>query len=606
MNTPVDDTCAAALTRAMTLARGGSLSKARAVLLEIFKTAPEQPDALQLMGLVERSAGDNLAAERWLRRSLELAPNQPHVLNNLGNILMDLGRHADALDAYRQALDLKPDDKDALVNYGRAALETGSPATATGTLERAVSVHPGHRPAWTALAEARKALGQFRDGIAAARRALALQPGHAPSLAILGLCQRFVGDTDAAIRTLERAVAGDSANPSLHCALAYACCEAGRVEPAIAAFRQAIRLQPDCREAHDGLNDLLWQYGRRDRYMTSYPAALRKCPRTPALWADWAWRLSLAGRNDEALSLLHHAQAHGVDSPALDHRRGQIQCALGNHQAGIQAYRQALEKDPADMAARVDILRALLASQDFAGASAESDIVLARAPYHQEAIAYQGLAWRFLGDPRAARLNDYDRFVAEMDLEPQDTGSRRDFNDALARRIRDLHTATHCPAEQTLRGGTQTMGNLLDREIAELVSLRRMLASAIHRYISALPADDKHVFLRRKCDDFRFSGSWSVRLQPGGYHLNHVHSHGWISACYYLEVPDSISDPGSRQGWLQLGQSNLALGDADRPARHVQPAPGRLVLFPSYMYHGTVPFHGDAPRTTIAFDIVPA
>jgi Putative 2OG-Fe(II) oxygenase len=38
----------------------------------------------------------------------------------------------------------------------------------------------------------------------------------------------------------------------------------------------------------------------------------------------------------------------------------------------------------------------------------------------------------------------------------------------------------------------------------------------------------------------------------------------------------------------------------------VQPAPGRLVLFPSYMWHGTIPFHDAQPRTTIAFDVVPA
>ena len=35
------------------------------------------------------------------------------------------------------------------------------------------------------------------------------------------------------------------------------------------------------------------------------------------------------------------------------------------------------------------------------------------------------------------------------------------------------------------------------------------------------------------------------------------------------------------------------------------PEPGLLVLFPSYMWHGTVPFHDTAARTTIAFDVIP-
>jgi hypothetical protein len=37
----------------------------------------------------------------------------------------------------------------------------------------------------------------------------------------------------------------------------------------------------------------------------------------------------------------------------------------------------------------------------------------------------------------------------------------------------------------------------------------------------------------------------------------------------------------------------------------IKPIPGTLVLFPSYMWHGTVPFHAPASRTTIAFDAVP-
>jgi hypothetical protein len=41
------------------------------------------------------------------------------------------------------------------------------------------------------------------------------------------------------------------------------------------------------------------------------------------------------------------------------------------------------------------------------------------------------------------------------------------------------------------------------------------------------------------------------------------------------------------------------------PLRYVQPQSGRLVLFPSYLWHGTTPIHGDEPRMTIAFDAVP-
>ena len=40
------------------------------------------------------------------------------------------------------------------------------------------------------------------------------------------------------------------------------------------------------------------------------------------------------------------------------------------------------------------------------------------------------------------------------------------------------------------------------------------------------------------------------------------------------------------------------------PRRVVEPEPGRLVLFPSYMWHGTIPF-GSGDRLTAAFDYQP-
>jgi len=44
---------------------------------------------------------------------------------------------------------------------------------------------------------------------------------------------------------------------------------------------------------------------------------------------------------------------------------------------------------------------------------------------------------------------------------------------------------------------------------------------------------------------------------------------------------------------------------ADAVRRSVRPRVGTLVLFPSYLWHGTIPFHSQHARTTIAFDAIP-
>ena len=99
-------------------------------------------------------------------------------------------------------------------------------------------------------------------------------------------------------------------------------------------------------------------------------------------------------------------------------------------------------------------------------------------------------------------------------------------------------------------------------------------------------------------------GCWSVRLKRGGFHVNHIHPHGWLSSAYYVAVPAETHDVAARSGWIKFGEPRFDQPGGD--ARHfVQPRPGRLVLFPSYMWHGTVAIQGDEPRLTIAFDAVP-
>ena len=78
---------------------------------------------------------------------------------------------------------------------------------------------------------------------------------------------------------------------------------------------------------------------------------------------------------------------------------------------------------------------------------------------------------------------------------------------------------------------------------------------------------------------------------------------GWISSCYYVGLPAAVADESAKQGWIKFGEPDFESGLPIR--RAIKPEPGRLVLFPSYMWHGTIPFAGREKRTTIAFDVVP-
>jgi len=96
-----------------------------------------------------------------------------------------------------------------------------------------------------------------------------------------------------------------------------------------------------------------------------------------------------------------------------------------------------------------------------------------------------------------------------------------------------------------------------------------------------------------------------VRLNSAGYHTNHMHTAGWMSSALYIALPDEVRAGGDQAGHIQFGVPLLDKDLALPPRRVIRPEVGTLVLFPSYMWHGTIPFHSQQPRLTVAFDLLP-
>jgi hypothetical protein len=209
-----------------------------------------------------------------------------------------------------------------------------------------------------------------------------------------------------------------------------------------------------------------------------------------------------------------------------------------------------------------------------------------------------------MGDERDEVLNGYEDFIRVFDLEPPAGYSdMKSFNAELLDCLKPMHPPVREYLRQSLRGGTQTRDDLFGAGHPLVEKLQIRIKEAVGRYIADLETDNDHPFLSRRQNGFRFTGSWSSCLRDGGFHINHLHPGGWISSCYYIDLPEVVKDETGRQGWIKFGEPSFEVGLPVR--RAIQPAVGRLVLFPSYMWHGTVPFHDNRARTTIAFDILP-
>ena len=364
---------------------------------------------------------------------------------------------------------------------------------------------------------------------------------------------------------------------------------------AIPLLESYIRDNPQSTAAHERLSELRAEAGAGESFADSYREALELAPENKALLMSWWDTLSRSGRLMETLeSMDAHRQRWGTD-PAFLLLEANIAIHAGQTERAGHLLDQ-LDDHPDAQIARGQHLLQTGCPQE-AGRLLET--VTVAQPSNQTAWALLELAWRLADDCRhewlAGQANLYG--AVELDL---GAGQLSD----IAAHLRTLHRARSQPVGQSVRGGTQTPGQLFLRSDPEILLLIGALVGGIRQFHAGLPAvDRRHPLLRHRDHDVSFGASWSVRLTEGGFHASHFHPGGILSSACYVSLPEGIGDDPDRQGWLEIGRPPPELKLDLGPLAAFEPRPGRLILFPSYLFHGTRPFRG-GERLTVAFDLV--
>ena len=577
------DLVAASILQVAELLRHGQWQQAEQKLMPLLAAHPGEPDGLQFLGLVRENQGRLAEAEQLLRQSLVSRPGQPHVQVHLGRVLAQAGKYQDAIAVLQGAAEAQPDLFDAFVIQAQVRFTTGDLAAAEDNYRAALRLNPKSQVALLGL-------GALLNKL------------HRPAEA----------------ETLLRTAAENTARPApwqarLAQNLGLSLDLQGRPEEALAALKRAIALDPHNAPAHRELNALLYRMGRAGEFLTSYDEAIRHLPASRmaergALLLQKAGLLIEAERFEEARDCFAQVAAIAPQSAGPQNGLAVAYAGLGRLDDSIAAYEKSLALQPDDLATKVRLASVLLQSGASRRALSLTENVVPRSPLDQAALAVHELALRANDDPRAEWLADYQRHIQIFDLDPPPGfSSMMEFNAALNAHLDRLHTDLSEHVDQTLRRGTQTAPALFGGSDPLLAALRQRIEEAVGAYIARMPAaDENHPLTGRRGRGFAFAGSWSSRLRDCGFHVNHVHPQGWISSCYYVSVPDAALDASARQGWIKFGEPSFKIAMDDSLRRAIQPVPGRLVLFPSYMWHGTIPFRSAAARTTIAFDAVPA
>ena len=338
------------------------------------------------------------------------------------------------------------------------------------------------------------------------------------------------------------------------------------------------------------------QAGAGDGFIESHRAALTRFPNSRPLLMSYWNTLARSGRHLQALeSIDSNRPLFGNDRDFI-----MLEIAVAAHSGQIDRASRLVER--LDDRADAKLVRALNRLQTgHPGEAAQLlDAVVKQQPHNLEAWSLLELAWRITGDDRHTWLIGRPQLYGASQLEL--SGSQ--LNE-IAGVLRTMHQSSAQPIGQSVRGGTQTPGQLFIRHEPEIKLLTDALVIAIRQFVGNLPrADFGHPLLKHRDEGMAFGPSWSVRFTGSGHHAAHFHPGGILSSACYICVPESLADQAEKAGWLEIGRPPPELGLDLPPLASFEPKPGRLVLFPSFLFHGTRPFSG-GERLSVAFDLVP-
>ena len=419
--------------------------------------------------------------------------------------------------------------------------------------------------------------GRSRDALDRLAPLVAASNAPPNALAIAARIATELGDLERALHYYHAAVLAAPGLAELQYGLGLTLARLGRSAEAVVAYREAARLRPDLLPAHNNLGVILQAMGRWPEAVEAYRNALQLAP---------------------------SAELHRNLGIALE--------GAGRHGEAAASYRRAIALNPQWAAPYQNLATTLLEQGDAQGAIEACDAWLRLRPGLPEPIGLKAVALYELGQRDAARhLVDLDRFLRIIEIKDPPAGydSLSAFHAAL---VRDgmAHPTLHSPgaADPHYNGpGFRTTWELFGQESGAYAALEAIFSRALADYLATVAVPDPaHPFLAQPMPRLRPSAVITVLERPGRL-APHMHYAGYVSGVYYCQIPEAIGAPGrGREGWFEIGCLPPRFHHRGDPEiRSIQPREGMMLLFPSYIFHRTLPFDSAQTRISIAFDTIP-
>ncbi|MCC5797380.1 MAG: tetratricopeptide repeat protein [Methylophaga sp.] len=522
-----------------------------------------QPTQAEIQPLFNAfNQGQVAFVETEAKKLLKQYPKAFVLHNLLGNAQATQGKASEAIASFKQALDLDPTVGELHFNVGILLTNLGRNDEAIAHYKKALKLKPMLTDAHYNLGTALQAQGKYEAAAQSFQTAVAQQPGFFEAIANLGVVLQAQGKMAEAAKTYQQALRLRK-DAQLYYNLGTAYTNQGKLGDAVDAYNDALQLNPNYAEAYSNLGEVLRDQGRYDESVAAYKKALSLNPDLPL--ANYSLAVYLYDSGD-----LENALKHFQKSQYADWQERSLYCLyktgkFEEFKAGLDALKAVRHTSP---------FLATLTGHYAENFGTENDYNFCKNPLD---------------------------FVCHIEI-PELKGD----SPLLQKLLADIQFADMEEKMQgRLHNGVQSAGNLFKRDEETFQQVAQLVARAIDQYRQNFK-DSDCIFIKDFPKKTEFASSWYVKMNTGGHLTSHIHEEGWVSGALYLSLPTKKKNPDEGSIELSTHGDNYPKQHNNFPTKTIAPSVGDVVMFPSSVFHRTIPFSSDEERICIAFDLKPA
>ena len=331
-------------------------------------------------------------------------------------------------------------------------------------------------------------------------------------------------------------------------------------------YREILKTNPNYENAHNNLGTIFNELGEYHKAISCYEKAIEINP--------------------------NFVNAHN--------NLGETFKALGQPQKAISCYEKAIEINPGDISTLDSLLKSLYEMDDQSIFFKELDNRIKEGKVNAVIGSLSLRSEIKYGIKRQNPFcNDPLKYVLKIDLT-----QRCDFKNTFVKTAKNIlnDDAISNKTQHLLINGIQTAGNLFSQKNDPIEKIKNIIHSEIEKYKVQFK-NSKEGLIKSWPTNYNIKG-WLVSMKNDGKIKPHIHDYGWLSGSIYINVPPKLkTDSGNLV--VCIDDEEHETGKNTYRKKIIDVVTGNLCLFPSSLYHYTIPFESEEERIVLAFDVTP-